>query len=213
MNSESLEHSAAPATSGAPQTSDDGQRTASATPDQATVIVRGETVREQRRDRPSKDSTAKDTSTKELSEAKVKMQALLPALADDPDVGVQKQHVVVRDGKADLSFAGVLLASAASPTATEGRWEEYRVYETNGGKHVFSKAKRSIFAKDQDHYEAEVFDPSPSSMPSQLLRGARELTRSRPLVWTDAAATFFGYSPLAKALYRKLGDQFEEHVS
>jgi hypothetical protein len=28
----------------------------------------------------------------------------------------------------------------------------------------------------------------------------------------DAAAAFFGYDPLAKALYRKLGSQFEEHI-
>jgi hypothetical protein len=70
-----------------------------------------------------------------------------------------------------------------------------------------------VLAKEPDHHEAEVFDPAPSSMPSQLLRGARELTRSRPLAWTDAAVTFFGYNPLAKALYRKLGDQFEEHIS
>jgi hypothetical protein len=29
----------------------------------------------------------------------------------------------------------------------------------------------------------------------------------------DAAVAFFGYDPLAKDLYRKLGSQFEEHIS
>jgi len=141
------------------------------------------------------------------------MKSRLPALGDDGEVGVQKRHVVVRDGKADLSFTGALLASAAAPTAIEGQWEEYRVYDTNAGKHVFSKVTRSVFVKDPDQHAAEVFDPSPSSLPSQLLRSARELTHARPLDWTDAAVAFFGYKPLAKALYRKLGDQFDEHIS
>jgi hypothetical protein len=50
-------------------------------------------------------------------------------------------------------------------------------------------------------------------MPSQLLRSARDLTRSHPMTWSDAAVEFFGYDPLAKALYRKVGGQFEEHIS
>jgi hypothetical protein len=150
---------------------------------------------------------------KEVSEAKLKMQSRLPVLDDDPDIGVQKDQSVTRDGKADLAFTGTLLASAAPPSASKGQWQEYRVYETNGGKHVFSKVTRRVSADERDTYEAEVFDPSPSSMPSQLLRGARELARSRPLTWMDAAVAFFGYDPLAKALYRNLPGQFEEHIS
>jgi hypothetical protein len=136
----------------------------------------------------------------------------LPALDDDTDVGVQKEHIVVRDGKADLAFTGTLLASAAPSSASKGHWQEYRIYETNGGKHVFSKVSRSVFAEEQDTHEAEVFDPAPTSVPSQLLRSARDLARSRPLTWMDAAVAFFGYDPLAKDLYRKLGSQFEEHI-
>ena len=75
-----------------------------------------------------------------------------------------------------------------------------------------SKGDRSVFAEDQDTHEAEVFDPAPSSVPSQLLRSARDLARTRPLTWMDAAVSFFGYDTLAKALYRKLGGQFEEHI-
>jgi hypothetical protein len=92
-------------------------------------------------------------------------------------------------------------------------WQEYRVYQTNGGKHVFSKVTRSILADKDDSYEAEVFDPSPSSVPSQLIRSARELVHSRPFTWKDAAVAFFGYDPLAKALYRKLSVEFEEQIS
>jgi hypothetical protein len=194
-------------------TSDPG-RADDASNHEATVLVRGETIRDHEPKSPPKKSPSKETSPrKEVSEAKVKMQGRLPVLDDDSDVGVQTEHVVIRDGKADLAFTGTLLASAAPPSAPKGQWQEYRIYGTNGGKHVFSKVTRSVFAGEQDTHEAEVFDPSPSSVPSQLLRSARDLARSRPLTWMDAAVAFFGYDPLAKALYRKLGGQFEEHIS
>jgi hypothetical protein len=180
-------------------------------PTDATVVVRGETVSS---DAPKSPPRDKDKSArKEVSEAKIKMQSRLPVLDDDSDIGVQKEQIVIRDGKADLAFTGKLLASAAPPSAPKGQWQEYRIYETDGGKHVFSKVTRSVFAEEQDGHEAEVFDPSPSSVPSQLLRSARDLARSHPLTWMDAAAAFFGYDPLAKALYRKLGSHFEEHIS
>ena len=186
---------------------------------EATVLVRGETIRDPEPRSPSKDSSPKDprheekSPHREVSEAKVKRQSRLPALDDDTDRGIQKEQVVIRDGKADLAFTGTLLASAAPPSAPKGQWQEYRIYETNGGKHVFSKVSRSVVVDQQDSYEADVFDPSPASVPSQLLRSARELARSRPLTWIDAAVAFFGYDPLAKALYRKLSGQFEEHIS
>jgi hypothetical protein len=149
----------------------------------------------------------------ELSADKVRMRDQLPALDDDADVGVQKEHIVTRDGKADLRFAGALLASAAPESAPEGHWEEYRIYQTSGGKHVFSKLTRNVLEKDEDTHEADVFDPSPSSMPSQLMRSAREIARARPLTWMDAAIAFFGYQPLAKVLYRKLSVRFEEEIT
>ena len=154
-----------------------------------------------------------ESPSAEISMTKAKLQDHLPALDDDADIGAQKEHIVTRDGKADLRFTGVLLASAAPTSAPEGRWQEYRIYQTEGGKHVFSKIARSVLEKDQDIHEAEVFDPSPSSMPSQLMRSARELARARPLTWMDAAVAFFGYDPLAKTLYRKLSVRFEEEVS
>jgi hypothetical protein len=178
---------------------------------EATVLVRGETIRDQGLKSPPKDK--EKSPREEVSAAKIRMQSRLPVLDDDPDVGVQKEQTVIRDGKADLAFTGKLLASAAPSSAPKGQWQEYRIYETNGGQHVFSKVTRSVSAADQDTHEADVFDPSPSSVPSQLLRSARELARARPLTWMDAAAAFFGYDPLAKALYRKLSGQFEEHIS
>jgi hypothetical protein len=178
-------------------------------------VVRGEVRQDQKQESQSKSSPPKDqekSPRKEVSEAKVQLQNRLPALDDDADVGVQREHVVTRDGKADLSFTGTLLASAAPSSAPKGNWQEYRIYATSGGKHVFSKLTRSVYAGEEDQHEAEAFDPSPSSMPSQLLRSARDLARARPLTWTDAAVAFFGYDPLAKTLYRKLSGQFEEHI-
>jgi hypothetical protein len=149
----------------------------------------------------------------ELSADKVRMRDQLPALDDDADVGVQKEHIVTRDGKADLRFTGVLLASAAPASAPKGHWQEYRIYQTNGGKHVFSKVTRTVFEGQDDAHEAQVFDPSPSSVPSQLIRSAREIAQARPMTWMDAAVAFFGYDPLAKALYRKLSVRFDETIS
>jgi hypothetical protein len=220
MSSERPEEFYQPSISTGPQPTDDrrdGETAANrgptddATRQEATVLVRGETIRDKEPKSAPKDK--EKSPRKEVSEAKTKMQSRLPALDDDPDVGIQKEQVVVRDGKADLAFTGKLLASAAPPSAPKGQWQEYRIYETNGGQHVFSKVTRTVFAEDQDTHAAEVFDPSPSSVPSQLLRSARDLARSRPLTWMDAAASYFGYDPLAKALYRKLGSQFEEHIS
>jgi len=198
------------------ETTGDQGRADDATRQQATVLVRGETITDQKPKSPTNESPPKDkekTPTKEVSEAKVKMQNRLPVLDDDSDVGVQKEHIVIRDGKADLAFTGTLLGSVAPSAAPKGHWQEYRIYETTGGKHVFSKVTRSVFAEDQDTHQADVFEPSPSSVPSQLLRSARDLARSHPLTWMDAAVAFFGYDPLAKALYRKLSGRFEEHIS
>ena len=188
-----------------------GRQTSDDTRHEATVLVRGETIRDQEPKSPPNDK--EKPPRKEVSETKSRMQSRLPALDDDSEVGVQKQLIVIRDGKADLAFTGKLLASAAPTSAPKGQWQEYRIFETDGGKHVFSKMTRSVFAEEPDTHEAEVFDPSPSSVPSQLIRSARELARSRPLTWMDAAVAFFGYDPLAKTLYRKLSGQFEEHIS
>jgi hypothetical protein len=145
------------------------------------------------------------------SQAKVKVQESLPALADDAEIGREKEQTVPRDGKADLGFTGTLLGSAAS-SAPKGMWQELRIYSTASGKHVFSKVTRTIFAEDNDKHEADVFEPSPTSVPSQLLRSAREMARSRPMTWMDAAVAFFGYDQLAKVLYRKLSVDFEERI-
>jgi len=159
------------------------------------------------------DGTEQGAKTKVVSAAKVRRQGHLPALDDDADVGVEKQHILTRDGKADLLFLGALLASAAPACAPSGIWHEYRIYRTSSDKHVFSKVTRNLFEDQEDTYEAEVFDPAPASMPSQLMRSAREIVRQRPMTWMDAAVAFFGYDPLAKVLYRKLSVRFEEQIS
>jgi hypothetical protein len=181
----------------------------------ATVIVRGEAVTGQSgsQDKVSLPNAQKTAAPKKVSEAKSKLQSRLPSLADSNDIGLQKEYVVVRDGKPDLVFNGTLLASAAPDVAIKGHWDEFRVYQTSAGKHIFSKINRTIYTEEQDTCEAEVFDPDPKSTAAQLLRSAHDLTHSKPKTWKDAAVSFFGYDPLAKELYRKLGDQFEERVS
>jgi hypothetical protein len=170
-------------------------------------------TRKETASRDSAPDAERKSPVSEVSMAKIGMQGRLPALDDDADVGVQKEHIVTRDGKADLRFTGVLLASSAPASAPKGHWQEYRIYQTNGGKHVFSKVTRTVFEGQDDAHEAQVFDPSPSSVPSQLIRSAREIAQARPMTWMDAAVAFFGYDPLAKALYRKLSVRFDEQVS
>jgi hypothetical protein len=68
-----------------------------------------------------------------------------------------------------------------------------------------------------------IRDQEPKSPPKQMESARKQVSepkvkmqsrlRSRPLTWMDAATAFFGYDPLSKALYRKLGGQFEEHIS
>jgi hypothetical protein len=160
-----------------------------------------------------KEGAMGDPKPKTISPAKLRRQSALPALEDDADVGVEKEYIVTRDGKADLLFTGTLLASAAPESAPKGTWQEYRIYSTHNGKHVFSKVTRNVLEETDDAYEADVFEPAPSTVQSQLLRGVREIARARPVTWMDAAVSFFGYDPLAKVLYRKLNVRFEEQIS
>ena len=69
----------------------------------------------ERRDTPATQQESqrdKGNGTKEKADsmAKVRLQSRLPALEDDADIGVEKDHIVTRDGKADLLFTGSLLA-------------------------------------------------------------------------------------------------------
>src|ERR1700735_1800370 len=72
------------------------------------------------------------------------MAAALPRLPDDDLVGIEMDHVVVRDGQPDLKFRGTLLASVASESARTGRWRELRVYSTAAGKNVFLEVGQSV---------------------------------------------------------------------
>ena len=213
MTIESAQETGHPATPGPPPSSDthDAQRAIESATSQP-LQLECKVVGSESATRENLPARKPKSPPKEVAEPKLAMRNRLPALEDDADVGVEKEHLVTRDGKADLAFIGTLLASAAPTTAPKGHWEEYRIYQTSAGKHVFSKVTRSIYAEDDDTHAADVFDPNPPSVSSQILRSAREMARSRPLTWTDAAVAFFGYDPLAKALYRKLSVRFEEQI-
>jgi hypothetical protein len=223
MSDERTEEISEPRVSRSPPVSDDTRNRDANRNDVASDEAKGNEATPNPNDAKPGDATATPSETarakehgspaSKVSMTKIRMQSRLPALDDDADVGVQKEHIVTRDGKADLRFTGVLLASAAPASAPKGRWQEYRIYQTNGDKHVFSKVTRTVLEGQDDAYEAEVFDPSPASVPSQLIRSAREIARARPLTWMDAAVAFLGYEPLAKALYRKLSVGFEEQIN
>lgn len=153
------------------------------------------------------------------------MLSQLPKLDDDDDIGVEKAHIVPRDDEPDLKFTGKLLGSAAPASAPRGRWREYRVYETTGGNYVFSKVGRSALDGERDKFEAEIYkvpatlvDVLNSSLAPQLIPTPRSSlasllsTGTESSGWATSAIRFFGYDPVAKDLYRKLGIESERTV-
>jgi hypothetical protein len=144
----------------------------------------------------------------------------LPQLDDDKDVGVLKSHFVRRDNKEDLRFTGVLLASAAPQFRGQDRWREYRVYRTNGGNFVFTKVGRSVLKGEFDKFEAFIVegivdDREPQLIPQDGPVGLDHLFQKKdrhpaigggftlePL--TDQITSYFGFDPVAKALYSEL---------
>ena len=129
--------------------------------------------------------------------ATVEMLARLPALDDDDQVGVEREHVVPRDGQANLRFRGTLLAAVAPDRDRDGRWNEYRVYYTSGGKHVFSKVGRSVLDDERDRFSAEVYDSK--------LYGS-------PRGWQGGCVDYFRYDELAKKLYHQLSIDADETI-
>src|SRR6266404_3907857 len=91
--------------------------------------------------------------------ATIEMADALPRLPDDDLVGVEMNHIVIRDGEPDLKFRGTLKASVASESARNGRWRELRVYKTAAGKKVFSEIGRSALDGERDKFQAAIFDP------------------------------------------------------
>src|SRR5579863_1130459 len=92
------------AAAGHPQQPDTGQAridTTAEAPRRETTAKRGDSRQEAQ---PDDD---RRTQLSEASMVRVRRQNRLPALDDDAEVGVQKEHIVTRDGKADLMFTGV----------------------------------------------------------------------------------------------------------
>ena len=138
------------------------------------------------------------------------MADALPRLSDDADIGVEKVHVVIKDGDADLRFSGVLVASAAPNSAgSNGRWKELRVYRTKGGSLVFSEIGRSLVDGERDKFSAEVFEFRISAVLPTMEGGQVVSYQDKE---AEAAVRFFGYTPLAKALYTKLGMSTERKI-
>lgn len=76
---------------------------------------------------------------------------------------------------------------------------------------MLSGTNRGDFSQNQsmrDRYQpgtrVEGSDGIESDTGDMRVEIERELARSRPVTWQEAAAAFYGYGPIAKTLYRKL---------
>jgi hypothetical protein len=141
------------------------------------------------------------------------MASALPKLPDDALVGVEVDHIVIRDAQADLKFRGTLIASAAPERYIDGRWRELRVYVTKGGKKVFSEIGRSVWDNERDKFKTVVFDPLKIEVtfPGDPIDEAATL-EARSIAEKEALTRFFGFSDLAKKLYAKLGAETEDFI-
>lgn len=146
--------------------------------------------------------------------ATIEMMSNLPRLDDDADVGRVSEHTVRRDNQPDIAFVGTLKASAAPENRGQGRWREYRVYETKSGNLVLSRIGRSMLEGERDKFEALVYKRAMAllvdSQMSYRLDGEHALfpTKSRK----EVLVAYFGYDELAKELYRKLGINTAETI-
>ncbi len=125
-------------------------------------------------------------------EATASAQAATPA-APSPaapetapaDDGWHVYEIARREG-ADLRFTGKLV-DAVRTRINRGRWTEFHVYQTKGGKFVGIALGRSLLVGESDRAETQV---------------ATSL---------EELAPFFGHSPLAKLLTTRLGvRQFQD---
>lgn len=134
----------------------------------------------------------------------------LPKLADDGDVGKQREHAVRRDDQPDIAFTGTLKASAAPPNRGQERWREYRVYETKAGHLVLSRVGRSVRDGERDKFEAQIFKRNQALLigdttyvPADVSGGTNFFTEGKPM--KAVIVDYFGFDDLAKEIYRKLG--------
>jgi hypothetical protein len=139
--------------------------------------------------------------------ATIAMMIKLPALDDDDDVGVEKKHIVQRDGEPNLKFTGKLIASAAPPSREQDRWREYRVYRTKGGNYIFSRIGRSLIDGEIDRFEANVFEPGTYAV---TVKGPDDVDRE--YTWQDHAMDYFKFDTTAKILYQKLKLETEKCI-
>jgi hypothetical protein len=101
------------------------------------------------------------------------------AQAQEADEGM-RTYVLARQGEPDLRFTGKLL-DAVHTFPQNGRWTDYRVYQTRGGRFVGVKLGRSMRLGETDRVESQVAD---------RLEDLRD---------------FFGHNALAKLLTSRLG--------
>lgn len=113
-----------------------------------------------------------------------------PAGAAEAASGTEEEfswYHVKREDQADLNFRGKRIAKAETPLR-HGRQNVYQVFVTPSGKYVGLKLGLSLWAGERDIATVNIAESA------------------------EALVPFFGYSPLAKALYAQLSLQTAEVV-
>ena len=70
-----------------------------------------------------------------------------------------KHFTVTRDGKKDLTFAGVLIGSGSDHEhqgPQNSRWSEIDIYRTDSGKYIVAQVYRTRWQGEEDSHRAEV---------------------------------------------------------
>lgn len=100
--------------------------------------------------------------------------------------------VVERDGRADLKFKGVLLASTTNKDNNSSRWVNCAVYKTAGGSFVYGEISVTTWQNEHNTHSGEKFD-----------------SLEKLFEWLNGAAPFTG---AAKELAREAGFDLTEHI-
>jgi hypothetical protein len=108
-----------------------------------------------------------------------------------------REFTVLRDDDANLTFSGEQVAKVSNHSH-EGprgnRWMVLELYRTAAGRLICQRVGRTIWQGERDRYEAAVCEADAA--------GSAE----------EKAIVFFGYSDLAKELYRAAGIDADQQV-
>ena len=160
-----------------------------------TVLVRGETIqsgdpnqngdskpRHAPRQASSPPADQQKRSHKDVSEEKVKLQSRLPALGDDAEVGVQKEHLVARErqsGSVIQRHAAGLRRTSLRPSGALAGVSDLR---DEWRKACVLEDKPQCICGSAGHSRGRRVRPHPGDRAVEIVE---ERARSRPLTSVD----------------------------